>query len=287
MPLCFFVSDLHGSPDRYAKLFDRITEEKPDAVFMGGDLLPSGLFAFTSGADVPDDFVEDYLFKHLINLKKKLSENYPRIFIILGNDDGRAVEPTFAAADDLGIIEYIHNKKVKFGSFSVFGYAYVPPTPFMLKDWEKYDVSMFVDPGCIPPDEGSFSVEIDKKALKYQTIQKDIDKLTEGEDLSNSIFLFHSPPYKTKLDRANLDGKFYEYVPLDVHVGSIAIERFIKTTQPLISMHGHVHESTSITGDWKDNIGNTLAMNAAHNGPELSLIRFDPNDLENCTRELL
>lgn len=287
MPLCFFVSDLHGSPDRYAKLFDRITEEKPDAVFMGGDLLPSGLFAFTSGADIPDDFVEDYLFKHLINLKKKLSKNYPRIFIILGNDDGRAVEPEFAAADDLGIIEYIHNKKVKFGPFSVFGYAYVPPTPFMLKDWEKYDVSMFVDPGCIPPDEGSFSVEIDKKALKYQTIQKDLDKLTEGEDLSNSIFLFHSPPYKTKLDRANLDGKFYEYVPLDVHVGSIAIERFINTTQPLISMHGHVHESTSITGEWKDNIGKTLAMNAAHNGPELSLIRFDPDDLKDCRRELV
>ena len=44
------------------------------------------------------------------------------------------------------------------------------------EDWEKYDVSMFVDPGCIPPDEGSFSVEIDRKALKYQTIQKDLKR---------------------------------------------------------------------------------------------------------------
>lgn len=287
MSLCFFVSDLHGHIKRYEKLFDLIEKEKPHAVFMGGDLLPSGMFAFTSGANIPDDFAEDFLFKKLDILKTRLGDKYPRIFVILGNDDGKAVEPAFEEADKKGIFKYIHNKKVGFEGYTVFGYAYVPPTPFMLKDWEKYDVSMFVDPGCVPPDEGSFSVEIDKKALKYQTIQKDLVKLTEGEDLTNSIFLFHSPPYKTKLDRAALDGKVFEHVPLDVHVGSIAIQRFIISDQPKITMHGHVHESTSLTGEWKDKIGNTFAMNAAHNGSELSIIRFDTEDLATASRELI
>jgi Icc-related predicted phosphoesterase len=52
-------------------------------------------------------------------------------------------------------------------------------------------------------------------------------------------------------------------------------------------MHGHVHESTSITNEWQDKIGNTISMNAAHNGKELSLIRFKINDLENASRELI
>lgn len=287
MSLCFFVTDLHGNINRYEKLFERIGEEKPSAVFFGGDLMPSGLYAFTRADDIPENFAEDYLFKNLIELKDKLDKEYPRIFMILGNDDGRAIEPEFIHAAEMGIIEYIHNKKVSFNEFSVFGYSYVPPTPFMLKDWEKYDVSMYVDPGCIAPEDGSFSIEIDKKALKYQTIQKDLVKLCKDEDLSKSIFLFHTPPYNTNLDYAGLDNKFIEHVPLDVHVGSIAVERFIKERQPLLTLHGHVHESTSITGIWKEKIGNTLAMNAAHNGPELSLIRFDPDDLENSFLEIL
>jgi len=52
---------------------------------------------------------------------------------------------------------------------------------------------------------------------------------------------------------------------LDVHIGSIAIKRFIEDRQPYITLHGHVHESTALTANWKEYIGKTLAMNAAHN----------------------
>jgi Icc-related predicted phosphoesterase len=157
----------------------------------------------------------------------------------------------------------------------------------MLKDWEKYDVSRYVDPGCVPPEEGSFSVHVNKKMLAYETIQKDIETLIEDADLSRSIFLFHTPPYKSNLDRAALDGKFYDHVPLDVHLGSIAVERFIKERQPMITLHGHIHESTSLTGEWKDTIGATICMNAAHNGRELALIRFDPDHPEKAARSLI
>lgn len=287
MSVCFFVTDLHGHIERYEKLFAAIEKEKPAAVFMGGDLLPSGLFAFSSGPDVPEDFTEDFFFKRLIGLKQKIGNDYPRVFMILGNDDGKAIEQVFIEAGAEGILEYIHNRKVKFDKFDVYGYAYVPPTPFMLKDWEKYDVSRYVDPGCIPPEEGSFSVPVNKKFIPFQTIKKDLDQLGGEDDLSKSIFLFHTPPYKTKLDRAALDGKFYEHVPLDVHVGSIAVERFIRDRQPFLTMHGHIHESTSITGEWKDSLGKTVAFNGAHNGKELSLIRFDLDDLSVCSRELI
>jgi hypothetical protein len=40
-------------------------------------------------------------------------------------------------------------------------------------------------------------------------------------------------------------------------------------------------------GDWRDRIGETHLFGAAHHGPELALVRFDPADPEKATRELL
>ena len=66
-----------------------------------------------------------------------------------------------------------------------------------------------------------------------------------------------------------------DHAPLDVHVGSIAIRRFIEARQPLVTLHGHVHESARLTGAWQDRIGRTVCLSAAHDGPELALVRFD------------
>lgn len=287
MATSFFVSDLHGSVERYNKLFVKIGEELPKAVFLGGDLLPSGLFMFTSDYDVPANFIEGVIRKGFCRLKEKLKDRYPRVFIILGNDDSRADEDIIVKIETEGLWEYVHNKKVKFGDYNVYGYAFIPPTPFRMKDWEKYDVSRYVDPGCVPPEEGSHSFEIKEDDIIYSTIQKDIEMLIGLEDVSKSIFLFHTPPYKTNLDRAALDGKTFDHTPLDVHVGSIAVQRFIEKKQPLITLHGHVHESASITGSWQDKIGSTYAFSAAHNDSELALIRFNPKNPKNATRELL
>ena len=64
-------------------------------------------------------------------------------------------------------------------------------------------------------------------------------------------------------------------------------KRFIEEKQPHITLHGHVHESTKITGSWKDQIGNTYMFNAAHNGPELSLVKFNLEEPENAKREII
>lgn len=78
-----------------------------------------------------------------------------------------------------------------------------------------------------------------------------------------------------------------DHAPLDVHVGSIAIRRFIEARQPLLTLHGHIHESSRITGSWKDSLGKTLMFSAAHDGPELCLVRFQLDSLETATRQLL
>jgi Icc-related predicted phosphoesterase len=76
-------------------------------------------------------------------------------------------------------------------------------------------------------------------------------------------------------------------VPLDLNVGSIAIRRFIEKRQPLLTLHGHIHESARLTGAWQSRIDQTHIFGAAHDGPELALVRFDPANLATARRELL
>lgn len=225
--------------------------------------------------------------KELKRIKEKIGKEYPTIFVILGNDDGRLEEAAMLDAAAQGIWIYCHNRHIQWKGFSIYGYSYVPPTPFRLKDWERYDVSRYVDPGCIHPCDGGRSVPVSQYEMEYGTIADDLEKLAGHADHSRSIFLFHSPPYKCKLDRTALDGKKIDYVPLDVHVGSIAIQRFIEEKQPLITLHGHIHESTRLTGSWRDTFNRTESFNALHDGPELSLVRFDPQCPEHAIRELI
>ena len=287
MSLCFFVSDLHGDIRRYEKLFRKIETEKPDAVFFGGDLLPSGLYAFSSSEDVPKDFFQEIIKNGFVRIKKKLKNNYPKVFIILGNDDSKADENLFTKGEEERLWKYIHNKKVSFGEYTVYGYSFIPPSPFLMKDWEKYDVSRYVDPECVPPEEGSHSFAIKKDDILYSTIKKDLEELAGEDNLSNAIFLFHTPPYKTNLDRAALDGKMVDYAPLDVHIGSITVQRFIYANQPLITLHGHVHESSRITGFWSDKIKNTYLFSAAYEKEKLALVKFNPAEPEKAIRELI
>jgi uncharacterized protein len=283
---CFFASDLHGRINRYEKLFEEIESHKPQIVFLGGDLLPSGLHY--SIAETPHrNFITDFLTLELLRLKKLLGSAYPQVFLILGNDDGRFEEKAFKRVAALELWHYIHNQKAIFGNYSIYGYSYIPPSPFLLKDWERYDVSQYCDPGCLSPEEGVRTVPVSRDEQRYTTIKKDLELLTGNDDLSRSVFLFHSPPHKTRLDLAALEGKLIDGVPLDPHVGSIAVRQFIETRQPLVTLHGHVHESSRLSGSWQDKIGQTLMFSGAYDGPELALVRFDLENPSTAIRQLL
>ena len=282
---CFFATDLHGHTDRYDKLHASIIRERPTAVFLGGDLLPHSAFSAIQFEQL--DFVHDYLVPTFARTRDTLSSDYPEIFLILGNDDPRCEEEGFVAGAAQGLWHYVHQRKFYWGLFPVYGLAYVPPTPFLLKDWERYDVSRYVPPGCVSPEEGRRSVPAEESEIKWGTIQKDLASLVGEDNLDRAIFLLHTPPCDTPLDRAALDGRTYEHVPLDVHVGSIAVQRFIEERQPLLTLHGHVHEAARLTGEWKIRIGRTVCINGAHDGPELALVRFDPESPDDATRDLL
>ncbi len=284
---CFFVTDLHGHEDRYLSLFEAIKEEKPLIVFIGGDILLSGVAYSKSRYNSNKDLLHRFMIPSFEFLKYKMGESYPAVYVIMGNDDARTEESTIIEAEQRKIWEYINQKKIIFKDYSFYGYSYVPPTPFRLKDWEKYDVSRFTDPGCIAPEDGTHTIPVDEHELKYSTIKDDLNNLTGNENLERTIFLFHSPPHNTNLDYANLDGKKIDNIQPDVHVGSIAIRRFIEKRQPYITLHGHIHESARITGSWKDMIGNTYCFSAAHDKKELAIVKFDIEKPGDAVRELV
>ena len=285
MTSCLFVSDLHGRAHRYQALFAAIRELVPRAVFLGGDLLP---FPSRHRALAPrvDDFVRDYLAPELESIREALRDRYPRIFLIPGNDDPRAAALALLDLEPLGLWTWAHERAVDFQDHTVLGYAYVPPTPFLLKDWERYDMGRAVSPGCVSPEEGYRSVAVPENVSRFATIAQDLERLASGCEMERTILLAHSPPYGTRLDRAALDGKSIDHAPLDVHVGSVAIRRLIETHSPRLALSGHIHESPRLTGAWQDRLGRTLCFSAAHDGPELALLRFDLDDLSGATREL-
>lgn len=283
--LCLFVSDLHGKVNRYEKLFKYIEEQVPGAVFLGGDLLPASiLHSFRAGANMPD-FVIDFLALKFRELRERMQDNYPHIFIILGNDDPRIKEAEILTTEEEGLWHYIHGKIHNYFGTIVMGYSFVPPTPFLLKDWEKFDMEETVRPGCLHPNDGFLTT--DHVQDKSSTIMQDLDVLSEEQEFGNAICVFHSPPYNCCLDKAALDGVKVEGKLIDPHVGSIAIKEFIAQKKPRITLHGHIHEASRLTGSWKEKIYDTIVMSAAYEGPELAVVRFTISNPEDAQRIIL
>lgn len=279
MTKVLFVSDLHGNQSKYDCLFEQLFLEKPDALFLGGDLFPPfGQLYDRRGKNFRKLFLNRFK-----RIKEKLGKDYPEVFIILGNDDPIDEEENFLNPKYGGYWNYVNMGKSRLGKYSVYGYSYIPPTPFIIKSWERYDVSRYIDPGCTHLfDENNINP---LNMETYPTIKEDLERLTLGKNMNLAILVTHVPPYQTNLDRAALDGMFFNHAPLDTNIGSIAIRRFIEERQPLLTLHGHVHESTKITGNWMQKIGRTYCFSAAGEHDCLPIVKFELENIAMATRE--
>jgi Icc-related predicted phosphoesterase len=91
-------------------------------------------------------------------------------------------------------------------------------------------------------------------------IQEDLKKLPIAD-----IFVFHAPPLGTKLDvMSNRE-----------HIGSNSIGNFIRQRHPKLTLHGHIHESRDLTGEFMDKIGDTICINPGASGEGLNAVVID------------
>jgi Icc-related predicted phosphoesterase len=101
-------------------------------------------------------------------------------------------------------------------------------------------------------------------------LQKKIDDMAaQVRDMKSCIFNLHCPPYNTGLDLApKLEMIKGEKLPVSkgmemVPVGSTAVYAAIQRYQPLLGLHGHIHESEGIY-----NLGRTLCLNTGSSYPQ-------------------
>jgi Icc-related predicted phosphoesterase len=95
-----------------------------------------------------------------------------------------------------------------------------------------------------------------------EELSRRIEAMTsQVKNMKKCIFNFHVPPYSSQLDTApQIDADLKPIVHRGemkmIPVGSTAVRASIEKYQPLLSLHGHIHESRGAF-----NIGRTLSIN--------------------------
>ena len=209
----------------------------------------------------------DGLFKELIVSRikewvERLEENIPpniQVYVTPGNDDIFEIDPVIEGS---GRSMYPLKRLVELGGgYAMLSFDYANPTP-----WNT-------------PREDS------EKGL-WKRLEKLADLV--DRDWGKIICNFHVPPYGTNIDLApKLDKNLrpvYSFGEVEMEsVGSKSIRKFMEKYQPLIGLHGHIHESPGY-----DKIGKTIIFNP---GSEYTagilkglLLEFDEEGLKEWVR---
>jgi Icc-related predicted phosphoesterase len=263
----FFVTDIHGSNLCYRKYLNALKAYNVDVGILLGDLTGKVLVPLVEKAgggwettllgthtdidskeeldklkktiemmgyywvhQTPDEFKVfrndpkkvDTLFKQLMmeRLKEwitladeRLTGTSYKVYMAPGNDDHFEVDKII---EDSSAIVNCNNKNVMLGDHEMITFCWANPTP-----WNT--------PREKPDEELEPMLE---------------ELIATVKDKSNAIFNFHVPPYGFALDLApELDENLVQAADSKIHVGSKAVANVIQKYQPLIGLHGHIHES--------------------------------------------
>lgn len=280
----FYASDIHGTEVLWRKFLNAAKTYEADVLVMGGDLTGKAVIPLVGSGDTyevelfgerrtvtgEEDLVE---LEHQIRGKgmyphrmapeevqrvaalsederedwfatvmletfgdwlalagERLAGSQARCFVMPGNDDPPGVEEAIERASG---VEACDGRVVEFDGYSMVSLGYSNITPFD-------------SPRELPEDE----------------IVQRVSALAEQvPDLSKCIFNLHVPPYDSQLDTApELDDELQVVMagsePKKIPVGSTGVREVIEKYQPLLALHGHVHESAGAT-----RIGSTLCIN--------------------------
>ncbi len=279
----FYASDIHGSDLLWRKFLGASKFYEADASVMGGDLLGKAI--------IPIERREDGTFRaqflgderivregdELDELESAIRFNgyYPWIASDREiADRGSDTEELFAevARDDIRRwIELAEKRAATNGSSSLFVMAGNDDPWYVDEILAASSAVVFCDDQSVrvgPPEMSSSSYanptpwnsprELDEEAL-YDRLKVLAEQL---EDPGKAIFNLHVPPYDSRLDTApdlkpDLTPRYSGGQPVTKPVGSHAVRQVIEEYQPLLALHGHIHESKGET-----RIGRTLALNS-------------------------
>ena len=280
MPKIFFATDLHGSEVCWKKFLNAANFYGADVLICGGDMTgkaivpivsENGHFTVTLGGEsqtVPAEQVAEveanirrkgyYPLQMSVERLRELDQDPAkraecfqevmlegvdrwmkmaadklrgtgvRVFVSPGNDDEMEVDDVVRRSD---FVELGEGRMVDIDGFAMISTGWSNPTP-----WKTHRED----------SEEQLGERIDSMASKVP-------------DMSRAIFNLHCPPYKSGLDEApaiDADLRLLHGGRALRPVGSTAVRTAIEKHQPLLSLHGHIHESKGAI-----KIGKTLSIN--------------------------
>ena len=280
----FYAGDVHGSRVCWKKFVNAAAHYPADVLVMGGDLTGKALVPIIRRPDgsytamvIGEERVARTA-EELDQMQQAISTNgmYPLIVDeeearLLG-EDPRHREQAFERAllDELRLWVELADERLA----GTEARAYVIPGN---DDPWSIDAVLAAGVGVVPCDERLEEVgphellsfgysnrtpwhtprELDEEEI-YERLKRLADQLDAPE---RAIFNIHVPPWESSLDTAFEVDEELRYVtkggrPHEVPTGSHAVRQIIEETQPLLSLHGHIHESKGVT-----KIGRTVAIN--------------------------
>ncbi len=260
-----FTADQHGNMDQYRRVFEHALEEEVDIVVIGGDITPKDSKFRTP--KIQREFIEKELFPIIKSFKEKSDAD---VLIIMGNDDFKYNHQFMLEKQNAVGFQMIDDKPyVSKNGYHYVGYSYVPYTPFIYKDWERRDTNKEKDisereklgikiEGVVSMNNDLVSYNILNTMMDY-SIEDDINKITKDIPRDKLVLVTHSPPYGTACDYTCMGKKdVFDYV------GSKAIRQFIEDEQPLLTLHGHIHDTVELSKKFPEELGNTLCASVGN-----------------------
>ena len=229
----FYTTDLHGRVWKYEAIIKILKNIKVDLAIIGADILPKGRTVIKSKR-----FINGYLSGFLQRLE------IPTI-IDFGNDDFYMFYDLFKECVDKYDYVYIsHMKEIMINGYSIIGMHYVPDYPFGIKDWCRSEKNYLIDPyqlGTPIKTMNGYIEEIDnlEKYFIYLPTIEDCLSILPKPSCKKVIYNMHAPPRTLGFDVCNGGHS---------KVGSYAITKFIMDRKPLLTLHGHIHESSWYSG---------------------------------------
>lgn len=210
------------------------------------DIADVGYYSFVASREEADRIAidtadRDALLHRLMNERveawmrlatERLADSDVPLYLIPGNDDDFGIDPILSS-DEFRPVN-VDGKVIDMpGGLQLLSYGWSNPTPWLT-------------PREVPEEE----------------LYRRLNELAEQvRDQRRAVFMIHVPPHDSGLDTAPiLDANLRPTVSagdvLRGPVGSTAVRRLIEERQPILSIHGHIHESG---GERK--IGETLCVN--------------------------
>ncbi|OLE79059.1 MAG: hypothetical protein AUG06_08840 [Actinobacteria bacterium 13_1_20CM_2_65_11] len=159
---------------------------------------------------------------------EKLRGSGVRIFVCPGNDDEMEVDDVVRESD---MVELGEGRMVEIDGFTMISTGWSNHTPWNTHREETEE----------------------KLGERIEAMARQIS------DQSRAIFNLHCPPFRSGLDEApaiDADLKLLHGGRALRPVGSTAVKEAIEKHQPLLSLHGHIHESKGAV-----KLGKTLSIN--------------------------